>query len=75
MAHWSEVALNRFGQRQETDLFAYNVLSVSHRDLTRIRELLRSTYREIRSIVAASEPTEAAALINLQLVGWGGQGE
>lgn len=68
MAHWSEVALGRFGQRKDTDLFAYNVLSVSQRDLTRIRELLRSTYREIRSIVAASEPAEAAALINLQLV-------
>ena len=70
MAHWSDVALNRFESRKESDMFAYNVLSVSHRDLTRIRELLRSTYREIRSIVAASEPAEVAALINLQLVSW-----
>jgi transcriptional regulator with XRE-family HTH domain len=71
MAHWSEVALNRFGSRRDTDLFAYNVLSVSRADLRRIRELLRSTYREIRSIVAASQPCETAALINLQLVGLG----
>jgi transcriptional regulator with XRE-family HTH domain len=73
MAHWSEVALSRFGSRHEHDLFAYNVLSVSHADLRRIRELLRSTYREVRSIVAASQPSETAALLNLQLVGWGGR--
>lgn len=73
MAHWSEVALGRFGSGRDTDLFAYNVLSVSNADLRRIRELLRSTYREIRSIVAASQPCETAALINLQLVGWGGE--
>jgi transcriptional regulator with XRE-family HTH domain len=73
MAHWSEVALGRFGSLRDTDLFAYNVLSVSSADLRRIRELLRSTYREIRSIVAASQPCETAALINVQLVGWGGE--
>jgi hypothetical protein len=75
MAHWSEVALQRFGAGRKTDLFAYNVLSVSHADLRRIRELLRSTYREIRSIVAASQPCETAALINLQLVGWSGESD
>jgi transcriptional regulator with XRE-family HTH domain len=71
MAHWSEVALGRFGARRKSDLFAYNVLSVSHADLRRIRELLRGAYREIRSIVAASQPCETAALLNLQLVGFG----
>jgi hypothetical protein len=71
MAHWSEVALGRFGARRESDLFAYNVLSVSQADLRRIRELLRGAYREIRSIVAASQPCETAALLNLQLVGFG----
>jgi hypothetical protein len=75
MAHWSEVALGRFHLRHERDLFAYNVLSVSHADLRRIRELLRSTYREVRSIVAASQPTETAALLNLQLVAWGREAE
>jgi transcriptional regulator with XRE-family HTH domain len=69
MEHWSAVALSRFGAGQKTDLFAYNLLSVSHADLSRIRELLRGAYREIRSIVAASQPTETAALINLHLVG------
>jgi hypothetical protein len=68
LSHWSEVALRRVGQGHGNDFFAYNVLSVSHADLARIRELLRSSYREIRSIVAASEPAETAAVLNLQLV-------
>ena len=70
MAHWSEVALSHFSRGHETNLFAYNVLSISQQDLLRVRELLRSTYREVRAIVAASEPSETAALLNLQLIEW-----
>ena len=70
MAHWSEVALQHFPRGHDTNLFAYNVLSISHADLARVRELLRSTYREVRAIVAASEPSETAALLNLQLIEW-----
>jgi len=70
MTHWSQVALARYGDRPDDDLFAYNVMSVSHTDLARIRELLRTTFREIRTIVANSEPAETAALLNLQLIGW-----
>jgi hypothetical protein len=70
MQHWSEVALSHFPRGHELNLFAYNVLSISHADLLRVRELLRSTYREVRAIVAASEPSETAALLNLQLVEW-----
>jgi transcriptional regulator with XRE-family HTH domain len=68
LAHWCEVALARHGRGRSTDLFAYNVFSVTHADLARVRELLRSTFRELRAIVAASEPSETAALVNLQLV-------
>jgi len=68
LAHWCEVALSRHGRGRSTDLFAYNVFSVTHADLGRVRELLRSTFRELRAIVAASEPSETAALVNLQLV-------
>jgi hypothetical protein len=46
------------------------VLSVSQVDLGRIRELLANTYREIRAIVAVSEPAERVALVNLHLVTW-----
>ncbi|MGD8863437.1 MAG: DUF4423 domain-containing protein [Myxococcales bacterium] len=75
VTHWNRVALDRYGLAPDRDYFAYNVLSVSQRDLERVRALLRATYREIRAIVAASEPTETAALINLQLVQWGRPGD
>ncbi len=68
LAHWCDVALARHPRARSSDLFAYNVFSVTHADLARVRELLRSTYRELRAIVAASEPSETAAIVNLQLV-------
>jgi transcriptional regulator with XRE-family HTH domain len=68
MAYWARVAFEHFGEPEARNLFAYNLMSVSSDDLSRIRELLRATYREVRAIVAASEPTQTAALLNLQLV-------
>lgn len=47
--------------------FAYNVMSTSRADYERIRDLLRRTFREIQSIVAASEPSERVSL-NIQLL-------
>jgi hypothetical protein len=68
-AHWADVATARLAASPlEGDLFAYNVISVSEADVERIREILRAAYREIRTLVAASEPAEAVALINLHLV-------
>ncbi len=32
------------------------------------REILHSAFREIRTLVAATEPAEVVALVNLQLV-------
>ena len=69
-AHWSEVALRRIGEPGEGDLFSYNVLSVSRADLARIREMHLAYFRELRAVVAASEPVEVAALVNVQLMGW-----
>jgi transcriptional regulator with XRE-family HTH domain len=66
--HWSLVAAERMLAPQDADFFAYNVMSLSGADLERVRALLRVTFREIRSLVAASEPEEVAALLNLQLV-------
>jgi TorA maturation chaperone TorD len=40
------------------------------RDLERIREVLRRAFREVRAIAASSEPMEAVALLNQQLVTW-----
>jgi hypothetical protein len=66
--HWASVAEQRLLAPRGEDLFAYNVISVSSADLSRIREILRAAFGEIRSLVAASEPEEVAALVNLQLV-------
>jgi transcriptional regulator with XRE-family HTH domain len=68
--HWSLVAAGRALAPRRGDVFAYNVLSVSEPDLERIRGLVHTTFREIRAIVAASEPADRVALLNLHLVGW-----
>jgi transcriptional regulator with XRE-family HTH domain len=47
---------------------AYNLFGVSHADLTRLRELQRAYFREMRTIIAQSQPVEVIALANLQLI-------
>ena len=66
--HWSHVAGARALEPRQGDWLAYNVLSCNEQDLARIRELLSATFREVRAIVASSEPSEAAALVNMQLI-------
>jgi transcriptional regulator with XRE-family HTH domain len=73
-AHWSNVASERALAPQRGDVFCYNVLACSKPDAERIRSLLLATYREIRSIVANTPCDEVAAVVNLQLVGWGDHG-
>jgi transcriptional regulator with XRE-family HTH domain len=68
--HWSHVAGARALEPRQGDWLAYNVLSCNERDLARIRELLSATFREVRAIVASSEPSEVAALVNMQLIQW-----
>ena len=64
---WSERAIERFGEGDDR-IFSYNVFGVSERDYARLRELHRGYFRELRSIVAASEPVERVVLANVQLV-------
>jgi DNA-binding transcriptional regulator YiaG len=66
--HWCQVASARLDAPRESELFAYNVMSVSRADLAQIQERLRLAFREIRAIVAASSPEEVAAVVNLQLL-------
>jgi transcriptional regulator with XRE-family HTH domain len=47
---------------------AYNLFGVSRVDLERLRELQRAYFREMRAIIAGSEPVEAVVLANMQLV-------
>jgi hypothetical protein len=69
-AHWTQVCLERLRSPLPQDWLAYNVVSVAESDLHRIREILRMTFREIRSIAAASSPVQTVALLNLQLISW-----
>ncbi len=66
-AFWTRVALERIESGVD-GTFSYNLFSVSRTDLERIRELHRAYFREIRRIVAASEPAECIALANVHLV-------
>jgi transcriptional regulator with XRE-family HTH domain len=68
--HWSMVAQDRIGAPRAGDILGYNLFAVSAADLDRIRTLQRQFFREVRGIVAASEPSEAVALLNVQLVTW-----
>jgi hypothetical protein len=69
--HWASVAQRRVSEGDDGDSwFAYNVISVSASDYARIEQRLRAAYREVRGIVQASEPTEIAALLTMQLVPW-----
>lgn len=68
--HWLDVARARVADPHPDDAFAYNVFSVRHDDLERIRGLYQAFYREVRQIVAASEPTDTVALLGIQLLDW-----
>lgn len=68
-AHWAQVAQARV-HAGKSDWFAYNVISVSQQDCSRIEQILRAAFREIRGIVKESTPTEQAALLTLQLTRW-----
>ena len=67
-AHWARVAADRLEDPHEEDLVSMNLFAVSHADLEKVRQLQRAYFRELRSLVAASQPEEAAALVLMQLV-------
>jgi hypothetical protein len=63
---WAEVGSQRF--LSETDgVFSYNLFGVSNADFKRIEALQRAYFRELRTIVAQSQPVENVAVVNLQL--------
>lgn len=67
-AFWSSVASER-ALAGSPGLFSYNLFTVSESDLTRLRELHLAYFRELRGIVANSEPAERVVLANVQLFG------
>jgi hypothetical protein len=67
---WSRVALERIERGEESEgLFSYNLFSVSEADYQRLRELHLAYFRQLRSIVARSQPAERVVLANVQLFG------
>lgn len=68
--HWAEVAAGRLQHALPTDRFLFNICAVSQHDLRRIVELQVACFREIRSIVAASEPAEEVVLVTMHTLGW-----
>lgn len=64
---WAKQALERL-ERDDAGLFSYNLFSVSERDYERLRELHLAYFRELRSIVAASQPAERVVLAHLSLL-------
>jgi len=67
---WSRTAVERLehADQDREASSAYNLFGVSHEDLKRIRELQRAYFREMRAIVAQSQPVETIALATFQLV-------
>ncbi len=69
-AHWGRVAAERSQSPTALDQFSYNLMSLSRADRARIGELQRSYFREVRQIVAASQPEETVALLWIGLMTW-----
>lgn len=65
-AWWFGVGKERFEQGAD-GVFSYNLFGVSLKDLARLQELQRAHFRELRRIVAESQPVETVAVVNLQL--------
>lgn len=66
-AYWARLAAER-AANQRPGLCAFNVFAVSRADLSRLVELQRAYLREMRTIIAKSQPSEVVALSNIQLL-------
>jgi hypothetical protein len=64
---WGELALAR-AKHPHNGLFSYNVFAVSEADFLRLQELQLAYFRQMRAIIAQSEPSERVAVASLQLV-------
>lgn len=69
-AYWAALAAEH-ARTSRPGLFAYNIFAISRSDLARLEALQRDCLRQMRTIIAASEPNEVVALLNLQLFAFG----
>ena len=67
-AHWAQVATDRLESPRSDDLVSLNLAILSKTDLERVRQLQRSYFRELRSIIASSTPEEEAVLVLMQVL-------
>lgn len=66
---WRETGNERLRSAPaDTSLSGYNLFGISRADLARLFDLQRAYFREMRAIVAASEPAEEIVLANMHLV-------
>jgi transcriptional regulator with XRE-family HTH domain len=68
VSFWAQAGVERMSAGSR-GLFSYNLFTVSERDLVRLRELHLGYFRELRAIVAQSEPAERVVVANVQLFG------
>jgi hypothetical protein len=66
-AFWTTVALDRL-RAQQSGAYTYNVFGVSAKDFERIRELQARHFRELRALIAQSEPVERVGLLVQHLI-------
>lgn len=64
---WAQVGLER-AARDPNAVLSFNLGTLSHRDLERVRDLHRRYFSELRAIIADSKPGEHVLLANVQLV-------
>ena len=64
---WTDVSRERIAAKQEATYW-YNVFAVSEADLERIRELQAAHFRQLRTLIARSEPAERVVLSLQHLV-------
>lgn len=73
--HWAKVALERMQAPLPSDLFSYNVFSITRADYAKLMQLQRELFRGARALIAASDPTQIAGLLLVQLIGWDAEKE
>lgn len=65
--HWTQVGLDRLLAGSD-GAFAYNLVSISHDQHRRLRELHDGYFQAVRAVVAEDAPPECVVLLNLHLV-------
>jgi hypothetical protein len=69
LKNWTtKIALERMDEPND-GIFSFNLFTVSEAGLDRLRELQRAFFRQLRAIVAASQPAERVVIANVQLFG------